>query len=108
MLYFIGLLHARLLWVANASGRTLLVTPCDMLSALCCQDLTMRPPPAPLYLIRVAVNMTYTGALLWLNVETLERVPTPLFGEIVRCSFMELNAFGWGSYICIVYQHRAQ
>ena len=37
------------------------------------------------YLLRglqVAVNMTWA----WLNVETVERVPTPRFGRLVRCS----------------------
>ena len=31
--------------------------------------------------LRVAV-----GALSWLNVETVERAPTALFGRLVRCS----------------------
>ena len=26
------------------------------------------------------------GALSWLNAETVEREPTPLFGRLVRCS----------------------
>ena len=29
---------------------------------------------------------TYMGALSWLNAETLERAPTPVFGRLVRCS----------------------
>ena len=32
--------------------------------------------------LRVAVNMT----LSWVNAKTVERVPTPLFGRLVRCS----------------------
>ena len=39
--------------------------------------------------LRVAVNMTL-GALSWLNAETVERAPTPLFGKLVRCSAMGL------------------
>ena len=29
------------------------------------------------------------GTLLWLNLETFKRVPTPLFGRLVRCSSYE-------------------
>ena len=66
----------------------------------------MKLPPASFYLIRrrrVAVNLTYMGALSWLNAETLERAPIPLFGRIVRCFFVGLNALGRGSYILRMY-----
>ena len=33
---------------------------------------------------RITVNMTWV--LLWLNAEPPERVPTPLFGRLIRCS----------------------
>ena len=32
------------------------------------------------------------GTLSWLNVETLERAPIPLFGRLVRCSALPMGA----------------
>ena len=39
------------------------------------------------YLLRVAVNVTCMGALLWLNAETVERAPTPRFCRLLRFDF---------------------
>ena len=61
---------------------------------MCRQDSTLKLLVIPLYIILamcnyllrgfpVAVNMKL-GALSWLNVETVERAPTSLFGRLVR------------------------
>ena len=61
-------------------------------SVVCCQDLTSKPPSAPLYLTvcvrrpRVAGNMTWALFRGYMRKHVLERVPTPLFGRLVRCS----------------------
>ena len=63
-------------------------------SSVCCQDSTLKPLVIPLYVILCPVICFEgsslckhdVGALSWLNAETVERVPTPLFGRLVRCS----------------------
>ena len=59
-------------------------------SVVCCQDFTSKPTVAPLCIVMCPMALSRSkhdmGALLWLNVETLERVPAFLFGRLVMCS----------------------
>ena len=57
----------------------------------CHQDSTSKLLVVPLYVIIYAIMASShwkhdIGALSWLNVETFERVLTPLLGRLVRCS----------------------
>ena len=61
---------------------------------MCRQDSTSKPLVIPLYVICVQLFVLRAssrckqdvGALSWLNAETVERVLTPVFGSLVRCS----------------------
>ena len=57
------------------------------------QDSTSKPLVIPLYIICMQLFASRASsrckhdvcALSWLNVETVKRAPTPLFGRLVRC-----------------------
>ena len=60
-------------------------------SVVCRQDSTLKLLVIPLYVILFASRALSSckhdvGTLSWLNAETVERAPTPLFGRLVRCS----------------------
>ena len=55
------------------------------------QDSTSKPLVIPLYVILYSLRASScckhdVGTLSWLNAETVERAPTPLFGRLLRCS----------------------
>ena len=87
-------------WLATPLHTTLAVTCCHSESPVACSwGLELQRPTALLCIVVLHVILlltsaewwiegiellqTYKDTLLWLNAETLERVPTPFFGELV-------------------------
>ena len=90
-------------WLATPLHTTLAVTCCHSESPVACSwGLELQRLTALLCIVVLSVILlltsaewwiegiellqTYKDTLLWLNAETLERVPTPFFGKLVRCS----------------------
>ena len=85
---------------------TLQVTPCSLCAAVqsvvCCQDSTSKSVMVP-FASRASNHWKHDmGILLWfINAETHKKVPTPLFGRLVRCS-THGHSFARLRYVCIL------
>ena len=53
----------------------------------------------------IELLQTYTVTLLWLNTETLERVPTPFFGELVRSSTHRHSSQDYGTALLMLLKY---
>ena len=80
---------------------------------LCRQDSTLKPMVITLYVIVCPSIYIFAstasnhckhdmGALLWLNAEPPERVPTPLFGRLIRCSAHPPHTYLLSSCVAIL------